>query len=257
MAELNVASIQFFSTGDGPGIRSTVFLKGCNLHCPWCHNPETVSTSPVTLFYPETGKTVSYGEVLTVEDVRDRVLEDAVYYRRSGGGVTVSGGEPLLQANAVSELCKQLKENQIHTIIDTAGDVPWNSFEAVRENTDCFFFDWKTPDPNLYRKKIGGDRERIFQNLKNLIERGSEVHVRLPLIPGVNDDPETGERNAELLQRIGVRKIDLLPFHRLGSGKYKAMGIPYEFRDTPPQPQEQIERIAEIYRNRFQVTIEK
>ena len=108
MMQLNISDIQHFSVGDGPGIRTTVFLKGCNLHCPWCHNPETISPEPITLHYPKARKTVSYGRKTPVCDVVTEVMEDVDFYRQSGGGVTVSGGEPLLQYEGVAELAKAL-----------------------------------------------------------------------------------------------------------------------------------------------------
>lgn len=253
---LNVSDIQHFSLGDGPGIRSTVFLKGCNLHCPWCHNPESVSPAPQVLNYVKAGKAVSYGHRLSVEEILQEVLQDEEFYRQSGGGVTVSGGEPLLQAEAVAELCRALNLKNVHTLIDTAGNVPWKSFEAVLDYTDCFYFDWKTPSAEVYRTVIGGNLALIESNLKLLLINNKSVHVRMPIIPGINDRRSDIEKSTALLSKIGVKNVDLLPFHRLGSGKYEAMGIPYSYAKMPPHSKEEIERIAEAYRSYFAVTIE-
>ena len=256
MMTLNVSNIQRFSVGDGPGIRTTVFLKGCNLHCPWCHNPETVSAEPQTLVYPHTGKTVRYGTDMPVEEVARRVCEDRAFYRQSGGGVTVSGGEPLLQASAVAALLRQLQGGGIHTLVDTAGAVPFACFETVLPYTDCFFYDWKSPLPQVYREVIGGELPLVEENLSRLLNCGRQVHVRMPVIPGMNDRPADIALSAERLERLGVQYVDLLPFHRLASEKYAAMGIPYAYAGVQPPTGEHIEAMAQEYRKSFTVTVE-
>lgn len=255
---LNVSNIQHFSTGDGPGIRTTVFLKGCNLRCPWCHNPETVASRPQTLVYPQVNREVSYGKLMTVEEILSEVMEDADFYRAGGGGVTVSGGEPLLQSEGVAVLAAALKEKGVSTIVDTAGCVPWACFEQVVHVTDTFYFDYKSGDDALYEAVIGGNRVSVYENLCRLIHRGARVHVRIPLIPDVNMTDAACIRMCEQLTAAGVTCVDLLPFHRLGSGKYEAMGKEYAYRDVPPSVKEEIERVARIYSSYFEnVTIEK
>ena len=147
MMTLNVSDIQHFSTGDGPGIRTTVFLKGCNLRCPWCHNPETISTEPQTLHFKQAGSTQTYGSRMPLHQLLLQLLEDEDFYRASGGGVTVSGGEPLLQAAGVAALGKELRERGISVVVDTAGCVPWERFAEVLDATDLFYFDYKSPIP--------------------------------------------------------------------------------------------------------------
>lgn len=257
MIQLNISDIQHFSVGDGPGIRTTVFLKGCNLHCPWCHNPETISPKPVTLHYPKAGKSVSYGRPMTVDEVVAEVLEDADFYRQSGGGVTISGGEPLLQYEAVATLAKALQDRGISVILDTAGCVPWHYFEAVLPYVDQVFFDWKTSDSVIMTEHIGGDLSLLHANLTRLLQAGKPTHVRIPMIPDVNTEESSVRTILQDLQRAGVTTIALLPFHRLAVGKYEAMGLPYAYRDTlPPSPGE-IREISLIYQELFQVYIEK
>lgn len=260
MADLNVSDIQHFSTGDGPGIRTTVFLKGCSLRCPWCHNPETISPVPQTLTFPHAKKTVHYGRRMTVEEVLREVMEDADFYRTSGGGVTISGGEPMLWAEAVAELEKALQDEGIFTLIDTAGNVPREHFERVLPHTDTIFYDWKTSDPVFCREVLGGDFERMQGNLTYLLseERAGRitVHVRIPLIPGVNTNDKEIAAMIETLRGVGAVQVDLLPFHRLAVGKYDAMGLPYPFRDTEPPTKEEVEAIAKRYREHFEVGIE-
>jgi pyruvate formate lyase activating enzyme len=257
MADLNVSDIQHFSVGDGPGIRTTVFCKGCNLRCPWCHNPETLSPSPVTLTYAKANKTVTYGRLMTVDEVVAEVMEDADFYRESGGGVTVSGGEPMLRYEAVAELAEALQKRGISVILDTAGCVAWGRFETVLPFVDTVFFDWKTSDPTFMRERIHGDLTLIKSNLARLMKTGKDVHIRIPLIPGVNTSEEALTAIASDLREAGAKTVALLPFHRLAAGKYEAMGLDYPYRDTPPLTAEEINRAAEYLSAFFTVYIEK
>ena len=256
MVQLNISDIQHFSVGDGPGIRTTVFLKGCNLRCPWCHNPETISRETVTLTYPKANKSVTYGRLMTVDEIVTEVMEDADFYRESGGGVTVSGGEPLLQAEAVAELAKALQAQGISVLLDTAGCVPWSRFEAVLPYVDTVFFDWKTSDPAVMKERLGGDLPLIKSNLARLLRTDKDTHVRIPLIPAVNTDAEQVCAMIRDLCEIGARTVALLPFHRLAAGKYEAMGKVYPYRDTPPLPADEAKRIADSLSRHFTVYIE-
>ncbi|MBQ6019487.1 MAG: radical SAM protein [Clostridia bacterium] len=253
---LNVSCIQRFSVGDGPGIRTTVFLKGCNLRCPWCHNPENLSPFPQTLSYPQTGKTVSYGVWMETEQIVREVMEDEPFYRADGGGVTLSGGEPMLQPEGAAELARALKERDVPLLVDTAGSVPWPAFERMAGSAQMYYYDIKTADAALYRDVIGADPELVVGNLCRLIANGEIVHARVPLIPGFNMTGPDCAGIVGLLRDAGAEYVDLLPFHRLGCGKYAAMGIDYPYRDTLPPTDAAVERIAEIFRRDFTVTIE-
>ena len=257
MTVLNVSSIQRFSTGDGPGIRTTVFLKGCNLRCPWCHNPESISKKTETLIYPGTHRAVTYGKTMSLEELFDDVIEDIDFYRESGGGVTVSGGEPLLQPVGVAELARRLRSVGISTLVDTAGCVPWENFLCVADHVDTFYYDVKTADGALYENVVRGDKALVFGNLGRLVEAGKDVVVRIPLIPGFNMSGTDHERIYVELKKTGARRVDLLPFHRLGSSKYEAMGLTYGYKDTPPPEEAKIEKIKKIYEDGFIVRIEK
>ncbi len=257
MTDLFVSTIQRFSTGDGPGIRTTVFLKGCNLRCPWCHNPECISEKTETLRFPGIPRTVTYGRMMSVEELFADVVEDADFYRESGGGVTFSGGEPLLQSAGVGELAKKLREAGIGTLVDTAGCVPWDNFLSVLDFIDTFCYDVKTADGALYENVVRGDRDLVFDNLGRLIEAGKDVVVRIPLIPGFNMSAADHEKIYGELIKTGARRVDLLPFHRLGSSKYEAMGLAYAYKDTPPSGEDEIEKIKKIYDGCFITRIEK
>lgn len=254
--ELNISNIQHFSVGDGDGIRTTVFFKGCGLRCPWCHNPETIAVDPTTLAYPNLGKTEIRGGKMTVEAVMAEVLEDVDFYIESGGGMTLSGGEVLLQADGAYALAKAAKAAGITVFVDTAGFAPRTAVEKLHPVTDCWLYDYKTADPVAFRQIIGGEIHPVRENLRFLLNAGANVRIRIPLIPGFNTAAEKIEAIKGDLKALGVRSVDLLPFHRLGSGKYTAMGLEYAYRNTEPLTKAEISAIRERYADEFVVNIE-
>lgn len=248
-----ISDIQHFSVGDGDGIRTTVFFKGCHLHCPWCHNPETLSFEPQILRDAH-GERLC-GRLMSVEEIVQEILEDLDFYRASGGGVTLSGGEAMLQPEGVRDLARALRAVPLPVLVDTAGDVPYSKFEMVNPYVEEYYYDWKATVED-YGRVIGGDGRRILENLTRLIRDGKTVHARIPLIPGFNVSPAYSRRLCQDLKTAGVQKVDLLPFHRLGSGKYAALGLSYAYRTIPPMSKEQAEKITRIYREEFEVRIE-
>lgn len=244
MREGIICDLKRFAVHDGPGVRSTVFLKGCPLRCVWCHNPESIRRAPElgVRFHKCTlcgecarvcachriadGKhrfgresctacgrcvgaclfdaLVLYGKRVTPEETAAAVLEDRAFYETSGGGVTVSGGEPLLQAAFCAELFRLLKRECIHTAVDTCGEVPWSAFETVLPVADLFLFDFKHPDSEAHRRLTGSGNGRIKANLLRLGRNGCPVEIRIPLIPGLNMEDETLKRSAEFLAGIGT-----------------------------------------------------
>ena len=253
---LNISNIQHFSTGDGDGIRTTVFFKGCNLNCPWCHNPENLSAQPVTLFYKDLDKTEVKGRHIPPEDILAELLEDKDYYIQSGGGVTLSGGEVMLQAKEVLPLVKLLKENGINVLIDTAACVPYKNFGILNPYVDGYLFDFKTADSEKY-EKIGGKLILVSYNLGKLRYEGKKVFIRIPLIPTFNTDEKEIEKICLHLKMYGIKEISLLPFHRLGSAKYAAMGLDYAFKNVMPFTNEQLLKIEQQYSKYFKVKIER
>ena len=256
--KLMITDIQHFSTGDGPGIRTTVFTKGCNLHCPWCHNPETISPKPQMLYY-QVGKVITKkltGSLVRVCEIAEKIENDIDFYRESGGGVTVSGGECMLQADALVPLLDRLKQKNIHIIIDTAGCVAYSEFRKINPYVDCYFYDIKTADEEKYSKIVGGSIKRILDNFKSLRRDGKEVRVRIPIIPGFNADVKECERLANLLEQIGAETVDLLPFHRLGSGKYKAMNLSYAYKDLQPIDIELLRLLKKQFDQKFITNVE-
>lgn len=237
---LNLSDVQHFSVGDGPGIRTTVFFKGCNLRCPWCHNPETWTTERLELRYEKANRTVISGTRRPLADVVREVLDDADFYEESGGGLTVSGGECLLHPKETAALLAAVKDPAVlcghppvDTVVDTAGCVPYAAFEAVNPFADLYFFDLKTADAGKYAS-IGGDLLLVKENIARLVRDGKRVRLRIPLIPGFNTERDSLAALAEAAASLCVRDVDLLPFHRLGSGKYTALGRSYAYADTPP-----------------------
>ena len=239
---------------DGPGIRTTVFFKGCNLSCAWCHNPESQSSKPQMMFYQNRctgcgkckekcpnilekcdlcGKCTLYcphdareicGREYTVDEVLREVLKDKTFYENSGGGVTFSGGECMLQIDFLTEILKACKENGIHTAVDTAGHAPYEYFERIIPYTDLFLYDVKCFDSEKHRQYTGVGNELILKNLKKLLAIDTPVWVRMPIIPTVNDTVEELKRIKGYVCSCGTsQKIELLPYHAMGEHKYDAL----------------------------------
>ena len=267
--------IQRNSFVDGPGIRTTVFFKGCNLKCAWCHNPESQSAKPQMMFYKDKctgcgkcksvcpyhleqcelcGKCTLYcpvdarkvcGKEHTVDEVLKEVLKDKAFYETSGGGVTFSGGECMLQIDFLAEILKKCKENGIHTAVDTAGHIPFESFEKILPYTDLFLYDIKIFDSQKHKQYVGVGNELILENLKKLFERKVKLWIRVPVIPDVNDSIEEIQKIKDFLKTNGTpEKIELLPYHAMGENKYRAIGKEPQIFKTPDA--ENMKRLKEI-----------
>lgn len=208
----NIFDIKKFAIHDGPGIRTTIFLTGCPLNCWWCHNPESLRKV--------TSENESNKEV-TVDFVMLEVEKDIIFYEESDGGVTFSGGEPLVQFEFLMELLKQSKQKNIHTCIDTSGYAPFEKFEKIINLTDIFLYDVKLIDDELHKKYTGVSNKLILDNLKNLTEVKSNVIVRIPLIPNITDTINNLEQLVEFISTLNnVKKIDLLPYNKIAEAKY-------------------------------------
>lgn len=240
-----ISKIQYFSTGDGDGIRTTVFMQGCNLRCAWCHNPETQPLDTVILNYPN-GTTVTSGESITASELFIKIIKDEPFYMESGGGVTFSGGEPLLQADFCAEVAKLCKQRGINVLFDTAGCVPYESFERVLPYTDTFYFDLKAVTKEDCAKYRCGDPELILSNLKRLCQMASVV-VRIPVIPQHTNSRDKLLELARYIADIKPIRVDLLPFHRLGAGKYQAMGKQYDYSQVQPLLPSDLEQYLPIF----------
>ena len=222
-----ITDIQRFSVDDGSGIRTTVFFKGCNLNCVWCHNPETKNPRP----QPRTvaGRTVTCGREISPEELIAIISRDAAYYRRSGGGATFSGGEPLLRHEFLFECLKLCRENGINTAVDTAGCVPFDRLELLLPFVNLFLYDVKLIDEAGHIKYTGVSNALILENLRMLADTGANVTVRTLLLPGVNDNAAYFEEFAYFIAGFGVKSAEVLPYHGMGESKYAQIGEEYKF----------------------------
>lgn len=187
------------------------------------------------------------GKEQSLEIVLSYIMEDWEFYEVSGGGVTISGGEPLLQPDFCAAIARECKRAQLHVIVDTAGNVDYKAFQAVIPYTDLFYFDVKAATEQDYREWTGGSFEKIMGNLRHLISDGCEVVVRVPIIPGYNDAIEYCERMAEEIKSTGAQQVHLISFHRLGAGKYHALGKEYACENIIPLSKEKMEKLKENF----------
>jgi pyruvate formate lyase activating enzyme len=236
-----VFDIRRFTVHDGPGIRTTVFLKGCPLNCWWCHNPESI---PLGIDQVETtqqldGKsyctTQTIGREISVDDLLLELRKDLIFYEESGGGITFSGGEPLLQSAFVAATAKELQQQGIHVAIDTCGAVHSEQFQRVMPYTNLFLFDLKHLDSKEHARYTGMGNERVLQNLEQLFDHNKQVIIRIPVIPEINDT----ENNIALFQAYlsahaqQISEVHLLPFHNMASGKYLKFNRPNLMGNVP------------------------
>ena len=257
-----VFSVVRTSLHDGPGIRTVIYFKGCTLHCAWCHNPEGIAVHPEILRYPDRcigcehcvsvcpehircglrlpvcrhcgqcaeacpGEAlVTCGKQYTVDSLMEIIRKDKIYYKRSGGGVTFSGGECLLQSEFVAALAKACRDEGIHTACETALHVSRTHVSAMTEHIDLFYADLKHMDPDVHKRWTGADNRRILDNIRFLSEEHPNVIVRIPLIPGVNDDEENLSASAEFIADCGsgIQAVELLRYNELAASKYAAAG---------------------------------
>ena len=295
--KLPVADVRRLTLHDGPGTRTTVFVKGCPLRCLWCHNPESLSAAPVLLFHDNLcsgcgrcaavcpqgvhsfvggahrldrsrcrlcgacvdacprGALEICGRDYTPEELLPLVLRDEAFYA-SGGGVTVSGGEPLLYAEAVGRLFELLHGRAIRTALDTCGEVPFEAFARVLPATDLVLFDIKGMDPVRHRENTGRDNARIHENLRQLGARGVPVEIRMPVVPGRNDAEEEFEAAGRLLATIpSVTAVRLLPYRSLARKKYRAAGLADTMPDAPTPDAAFLEARAAILRRHLSVPV--
>lgn len=284
-----ITQIQRFSIHDGPGIRTTVFFKGCNLRCFWCHNPETQRPTPEIECHPERciacgsclaicehgaheltaeGKVfhrercvacgrcaaecfaealVLIGRVVSVQDVMVDVLADRPFYQNSGGGVTLSGGEPLLQLSFTAALLAACRTEGIHTAIETAALAPWQDLAELLPLLDLVMIDIKAMDESLHRQVTGVGNARILANARRLAAEGVPLIVRTPVVPGVNDTPDAIAEIARFTAELPtLLYYELLPFHPMAAGKYESLGRSYAARDLARPSSDQMELLARI-----------
>lgn len=255
-----ISDIQRFCMHDGPGIRTTVFFKGCPLRCAWCHNPETQSGKKELLFYkskcmscgacnackrkeciacgecakncPTNAKEVA-GCEYSLGELYEEIQKDVAFYGKNGG-VTFSGGECITQIEPLAKILEKCKKNGIHTAVDTAGYAPFDNFKKILTYTDLFLYDIKIFDYEKHKQYTGVDNELILSNLKRLFEIGAKIWIRIPIIPSVNDSVEEMHAIKDFLDSCGnPEKVELLPYHPMGENKCRAIGKQPQIFQTP------------------------
>lgn len=295
-----IFNIQKFSINDGPGIRTTVFMKGCPLNCIWCHNPESKSGKK-EVFYDERkcsgcrrcgdvcsegchffdapvhdydrtkcvvcGKCAdvcynqaleNVGEEKTVDEVLSEVMKDKIFYDNSGGGITLSGGEPMYQAEFAYELLKKSKEYGLHTCIETCGFANEENYRKIAEYVDIFLFDYKETDPTLHKEYTGVDNKLILDNLRMLSDMGKSVVLRCPIIPGLNDRSDHFDGIAHIANTYSnITEINIEPYHPLGSGKAKMLGKEYVLSELTFPADDTVKEWIDIIAAKVKIEVKK
>jgi pyruvate formate lyase activating enzyme len=290
MGIINIFDIQKSSYHDGPGMRTVIFFKGCNMSCLWCQNPESKSFKKKLMFdvkkcikcgrcvescsnnchiIGDTG--VHYlnrescvicgrcakecksnalqlaGKEVTIENVMKEILTDLEFYKISGGGVTLSGGEPLLQEDACYELLSECNRNSINTAIETAGNVKWKVFEKILPMTNYLLFDVKTLDNDIHKKYCGVSNRQIIKNLKKLNGTKVDLIIRVPIIPEINDNNEEIEEIGNKVKSFpNLKGFELIPFHKFGRSKYMQLDMKFEIDDIIEPSINKMEELREI-----------
>jgi pyruvate formate lyase activating enzyme len=236
-----IFNIQKFSIHDGPGIRTTVFLKGCPLRCGWCSNPESQNTATQLL-----GEALD-SRLYTVEEVVALCMRDAAFYEESGGGVTLSGGEPFSQPDFTERLLTALRGERLHTALETTGFVSSETFYRIGALADLLLFDVKHYDAACHKAGTGVDNALILANLRARLAAGQDVLVRIPVIPGFNAGLRDAAGFSRLFNNLGVKSAQLLPFHQMGDRKYDLLGRPYALRGVKPLYAEALADYCQVF----------
>lgn len=287
MVHGKILHIQRFAVNDGPGIRTTVFFKGCPLACTWCHNPESQNIEAELLYFEnrciqcgDCAKLCSHGAIrlndhistdaqrcivcgrcckecvanareiagskMTVENVMWTINKDAAFYRQSGGGVTFSGGEPLMQADFLTALLAQCRNNGIHSAVDTCGYAPWSQLKKASRYADIFLYDLKIMDDERHMKFTGVSNTIILDNLIRLSHIKAAIHIRIPIIPGITDDDDNLNSIIDYILKLptAVQSVELLPFHNIAVNKYNRLGKKNVFETTARPTKEKLTAVC-------------
>lgn len=237
--------IQRFSVHDGPGIRTLVFFKGCPLRCAWCCNPENLRRDPQIMVVDGEEKTV--GKTVSVTELMGEIRKDVIYYRRSGGGITLSGGEVLFQPDFAVALLKACKAEGFHTAVETTAYADYTVIERLLPWLDLAMCDLKHVDPVKHKQFTGISNERILENLRRIGLSGTHLVIRVPVVPTFNATPAEIAMIATYAATIpGVEQMHLLPYHRLGEGKYQGLGQPYALSGIEPLHGNQMQDLLEV-----------
>jgi pyruvate formate lyase activating enzyme len=248
-----IFDIRRYSIHDGPGIRTTIFLKGCPLRCWWCQNPESQEggVDQITVQKVLDGKSfeseLAVGSWQLAEDIMKEIDKDAVFYEESGGGVTFSGGEPLMQAEALQELLELCREKGYHTTIDTCGHAEPAALHRVMELADLWLFDLKLMDNDKHVEFTSVSNELALKNLETLALAGKNIFIRFPFIPGINDGTDNLEAVAKLMIKLGLKQIDILPYHAFAKDKYRRIGKTFLLEGVKEPDKEKVDEVINFF----------
>lgn len=243
-----VTNIQRFSLDDGPGIRTTIFLSGCNLRCLWCHNPENMKKVKLR---EEPCKSEKVDEIynvkeISVDGILNEVKKDKKFYDRSSGGITISGGEPMLQVEKIQTLLRECKKQGISTAIETALNYDYELIEKVAPYTDLFIVDCKAVSDDVHRNCTGVHNRKILYNIKKMSDEKKRMWIRIPIVPNVNITLEEMKRIADFLADVYVERIELVPYHKFGVYKYEELRMVYQLYHVSPPTKEFMNKCFEI-----------
>jgi len=263
-----IFNIMRYSVHDGPGIRTTVFFKGCPLSCKWCHNPESISPAPQQIFDEAkcikcgrcdncpSGARETIGYEISLAGLMREISADLPFYEQSGGGVTFSGGEPFYQAEFLLAALRRCGEERINTAIDTAGCCDTETLLQAAKIANSFLYDIKFIDSAKHEQYCGAANELILENLKRLAATQTKLLIRIPVIPGINDDIKEMGGIFEFIKDLGnIETVHLLPYHNIHSGKYKRIGKQYELSAVPADESPNLSEIARLFQARFRTKV--
>ena len=239
-----IFDIKRFAIHDGTGIRTTVFLKGCPLNCWWCHNPESQSFGINNSELRE-----GIGPKISVKELVEEIEKDTIFFDESNGGVTFSGGEPLSQAIFLKNVLLECKKRDIHTTLDTSGYADTETFEDIAKYVDLFLFDLKLIDDKKHQKYTGVSNEQILINLRRLSDLGSNIIIRIPVIPGINDTDEDILQFIHVLKDLRIKGIDLLPYHKIAAHKYQKMELVYKMDNISEPSEDSLSRLRDTLKS--------
>ncbi|MDO9512876.1 MAG: glycyl-radical enzyme activating protein [Bacteroidales bacterium] len=251
-----IFDIRRFTIHDGPGIRTTIFFKGCPLRCIWCHNPESqrpeieAIETETRLDGREFKKKLSVGQLMTVEEVFKEIKKDRIFSEESHGGVTFSGGEPMMQIVFLKNLLERCVAEGIHTTVDTCGYATPENYTDIAAQTNLFLYDLKQMDDQLHRKITGKSNAIILDNLKTLASLGKEIVIRFPFIPGLTSGTENVKAMIQFIKKLpgDLPSVQILPYHSLANNKYERLQMLNEIRNIPEVDQEDLLRTQKLFR---------
>jgi pyruvate formate lyase activating enzyme len=233
-----IFNIKKYALHDGPGIRTTIFFKGCALNCWWCHNPEGISQSIES-------SSDGFGSEISVTELIDEIKKDWIFYEESSGGITISGGEPLLQIDFLVHLVKEIRSViDTSVTLDTSGFAPWEVIKLIKDEIDLFLYDIKLIDDKLHQKYTGVSNKEILSNFEKLDKEGENLIIRFPVIPGLTDIPSNIDQMRIWMQTLSkTNEIHLLPYHKIAKGKYEKLNLVYKLENLEAPSTEKLQEL--------------